>query len=216
MKILVFDTETTGLPSPKNVPITRPECWPHIIQFSYIIFDMNEDKLLATENNIIKLSDDVDISPKSIEIHGITREKSKAEGIDIKEALQKFNDNLDQVELIVGHNISFDKQVIMVECQRNNIRHRFIKNNIRKQEYCTMKNSTELCRIAFPDSIQGYSRYKYPNLGELILYLFEKEAKDLHNSMVDVLYCFRAYYKITKNEDVFEVNKEIRNLLNCY
>ena len=66
MKILVFDTETTGLPSPKNVSITRPECWPHIIQFSYLIFDMKDDKLLVREDNIIKLSDNVEISPKSI------------------------------------------------------------------------------------------------------------------------------------------------------
>ena len=58
----------------------------------------------------------------------------------------------------------------MVECIRNNIRHRFTTKGIRKLEYCTMKNSIELCKIEFPDSIQSYSRYKYPNLGELILH----------------------------------------------
>ena len=38
MKVLVFDTETTGLPKGKNPSIYKTELWPHIIQLSYIVY----------------------------------------------------------------------------------------------------------------------------------------------------------------------------------
>ena len=68
MKIIVFDTETTGLPkkvvkTPKPTPqeeegvqpvpyavVQETETiWPHIVQFSYIVYD-------TTINEILKIS----------------------------------------------------------------------------------------------------------------------------------------------------------------
>ena len=37
MKIIVFDTETTGLPKTKIINELSLPLWPHIVQFSYII-----------------------------------------------------------------------------------------------------------------------------------------------------------------------------------
>lgn len=39
MIILVFDTETTGLPKTKIISYDTLKLWPYIVQFSYIIFD---------------------------------------------------------------------------------------------------------------------------------------------------------------------------------
>ena len=39
MKVLIFDTETTGLPEGKNPSIYETQKWPHIIQLSYIVYD---------------------------------------------------------------------------------------------------------------------------------------------------------------------------------
>ena len=39
-KIIIFDTETTGLPKTKDALVTSTELWPYIVQFSYIIYDM--------------------------------------------------------------------------------------------------------------------------------------------------------------------------------
>ena len=44
MKVLVFDTETTGLPTERNASITNMEAWPHIVQLSYILYDVDEKK----------------------------------------------------------------------------------------------------------------------------------------------------------------------------
>ena len=39
MKVLIFDTETTGLPQTRNINQETLHQWPHIVQFSYVIFD---------------------------------------------------------------------------------------------------------------------------------------------------------------------------------
>ena len=44
MKVLVFDTETTGLPTERNASISDLEVWPHIVQLSYILYDVDEKK----------------------------------------------------------------------------------------------------------------------------------------------------------------------------
>ena len=47
MKVLVFDTETTGLPTERNPSITETEKWPHVVQLSYILYDVDENKILT-------------------------------------------------------------------------------------------------------------------------------------------------------------------------
>jgi DNA polymerase III epsilon subunit-like protein len=53
MKIIVFDTETTGLP-PKNRQCMDPAQWPHIVQLSYLIYDADTDKIQDLKDVIIK------------------------------------------------------------------------------------------------------------------------------------------------------------------
>ena len=73
MSILVFDTETTGLPqfrvSPNNNNIST---WPYIVQLSYILYDTDKNKIINTYDSIIKLPKEVSISEESSNIHGIT------------------------------------------------------------------------------------------------------------------------------------------------
>ena len=39
-KIIIFDTETTGLPKSRQSLVNNTEEWPYIVQFSYIIYDL--------------------------------------------------------------------------------------------------------------------------------------------------------------------------------
>ena len=64
MKIIVFDTETTGLPTEWNASITQPWKWPHIVQISFILYETETRELLACQDHIIKVGDDVVISKK--------------------------------------------------------------------------------------------------------------------------------------------------------
>ncbi len=206
MKVLVFDTETTGLPKGKNPSIYKTELWPHIIQLSYIVYCSDENNLLTVEDDYIKISDDVIIEEGSQAIHKISREKLNKKGISIDESLQKFNSWSEKCDLLVGHNVSFDKRMVMVEGIRNKIR-----MNI-QDTYCTMKQSTEICKIEreFPD---GTKYFKYPSLSELYEHLFNHIPKNTHNALIDILICMRCFCKIELKKDISRINRTIRFML---
>ena len=54
MKVLVFDTETTGLPK-KWAKVNQLDKWPHIIQLSHILYDTDANKIIDCYDDIIKL-----------------------------------------------------------------------------------------------------------------------------------------------------------------
>jgi len=74
MKVLVFDTETSGLPKAKLISEYTLNLWPHILQFSYVIYDTDLNDIIEINDNIVKVSKDVFIAEDSIKIHGITNE----------------------------------------------------------------------------------------------------------------------------------------------
>jgi len=217
MKIIVFDTETTGLPE-KNVSIYDHNKWPYIIQLSYIFYDISNN-ISIIKDDYINIRDNVEISESSYEKHGITRELLNNKGVNIRTAIHDFNRFLNIADIVVGHNISFDKRMIFVECIRNRIDQKFTRyednNKISKQEYCTMKNSISLCNLYFQTK-NGKLLRKNPTLSELYKTLFPEEIlpDNLHNSIIDVAITIRCYIKHCYNVDVYDINNEIKNLLN--
>ena len=91
MKVLIFDTETSGLPEGKNPSIYETEKWPHIIQLSYIIYDSEANDIVTLEDDYISIDNDVIIQPESQKVHNISRELLSEKGISIEDALEKFN-----------------------------------------------------------------------------------------------------------------------------
>jgi DNA polymerase-3 subunit epsilon len=203
MKIIVFDTETTGLPTERNANIFDTECWPHIVQLSYILYDTESHIILNLEDDIIKIDETTIITPESIAIHKITRTLCDTKGISIKESLYKFNACLLEADLVVGHNVSFDKRMIMVECIRNKIKQSFNVGLNRKSEYCTMKNGSDKCKIVVKNKTTGEDYFKWPTLTELHEYLFNgQKPAGTHNALSDILICLRCYMKMTIDYDV--------------
>ena len=120
MKVLVFDTETSGLPAERNSPITDTEKYPYILQLSYKVYDTALKKTLAIHDNYIKVADNVVITPGSIAIHGITRDILESRGIPIEEALARFDAHVALSDVVVAHNLQFDKTLLQVEYERLN------------------------------------------------------------------------------------------------
>ena len=103
MKILIFDTETTGLPE-RNSSITETDKWPHILQLSYILFDQCNNQLLTYSNDYIFILSTVEITEKSQSIHNISREICNKNGKPIREVL---NSATRQSKLIEENGINF-------------------------------------------------------------------------------------------------------------
>ena len=215
MKILVFDTETTGLPE-RDASIYQLNKWPHIIQLSYILYDLSNNSTLI-KDHYIKLNSNITISSESYEKHHLDHTYLNNHGIHIKQALYEFNEALKICNIVVGHNISFDKRLIFVECLRHKVKQFFTtfngENKITKPEYCTMKNSTKLCNIIRLNKANKLY-IKSPSLTELYEKLFPDSPipSELHNSMVDILCTFRCYMKLAYNIDIVQNNEKIYEL----
>ena len=87
MKVLIFDTETTGLPTEKNPSIYDTSKWPHVIQLSYIVYDTETNDIITVEDDYINISDDVVIEPGSQKIHNISRDMITDKRIVVREGL---------------------------------------------------------------------------------------------------------------------------------
>ena len=206
MKVTVFDTETTDLPEDNFASFHESSKWPHIIQLSYITFDTETKEILEYIDRVIKLDSSVIITPGSIAVHQITREKSESQGIPIKDALIEFANSIQTADVIVGHNIIFDKRIIIVELYRHGIKNCFYNKFGAIPEYCTMKRTMDLCAIpkVNPKTRQTYN--KFPTLSELHSKLFGVAPKGTHNAIADVMICLRCYIMIKYKYDVSSDN----------
>jgi DNA polymerase III epsilon subunit-like protein len=221
MKILVFDTETTGLPVSYNSPLSDLSKWPFIIQLSYIVFDTIKKEVLAFKDHIIKLDDNCLITPESIAVHKITRERSQQDGIPIQIALEEFSTIIATVDIIVGHNIVFDKNMLTVEFQRNQLKNSLYRDGIPVPEFCTMIQTVDKCKLPFQNKRKYNSQrdYKWPTLTELHYHLFNSIPNGTHNAIADVMICLRCYVYLQDSYDVaFDTNVDLqfRNVYAMY
>ena len=212
MKILVFDTETTGLPE-KNASIYDIDKWPYIVQLSYVLYDTETNHSII-KDNYIKIDNTVVISERSYEIHNLSHELLRTRGINIVDAIKDFNIMLKLCDIAVAHNVSFDKRMIFVECFRNKLSPCFtwfIGNKcIKKHEYCTMRKSTQLCNIVHINK-NGSSYIKSPTLTELYQHVFPGAIlpSNLHNSIIDVLITLQCYIKLVYDKNILLMNNDI-------
>jgi DNA polymerase-3 subunit epsilon len=172
--ILFFDTETNGLPNDYNAPISDLNNWPRMLQLAWILYDPS-GKVIKEANRIIK-PDGFRVNPNATLIHGISHSIAVSEGFPLKEVLTEFVQYCKKAGSIVAHNISFDIAIVGAELLREKIAFDFDSFN----QTCTMKSSTEYCKIPGPYG------YKWPKLEELYFKLFNRELDNAHDALVDV------------------------------
>jgi DNA polymerase III epsilon subunit-like protein len=210
--VLVFDVETTGLIPKKDknslIPIPMEE-YPHIIQLSYVLYDVINHKFLSTYDSYVNIDDSVIIPPFVTELTKITKEICKTRGKNIIDILIDFYQAYKYADCLVAHNIYFDEEMIMIELKRN---HKEILQRLPDclvmfnktyerigniENYCTMMKGTNICNILVINEEGKLPKKKWPKLNELYGKLFNGEVVDgLHNSMVDVMTCLKCYMKM--------------------
>lgn len=139
---LIFDTETTGLPKNKRAPLTDFDNWPRVVQIAWQLHD-STGNLLSNENLIVK-PDGFTIPYNAEKVHGISTERASKEGQPLGEVLDRFTNDLDKAQLVIGHNIiDFDVKVLGSEylrCKKEN-------TIASKDALDTQLASTEYCAI---------------------------------------------------------------------
>jgi DNA polymerase III epsilon subunit-like protein len=215
MKILVFDTETTGLPKTKFISPSTLDQWPYIVQFSFIIYDSSLNDIVESKDDIIKLPKNTLIPEESTKIHNITNELSQKSGLQINEILNVFFDHLRNVDRLVGHNIEFDLNMIKVEISRIINENQVTSEQLKSYKYnlhflnnyknisCTLKDSIKFCNIQVINK-SGKPYLKYPKLIELHNKLFNETPNNLHNSFNDILVTLRCFMKLKYDIDLID------------
>jgi DNA polymerase III epsilon subunit-like protein len=215
MRLLIFDTETTGLPQSKFIGPSTLHQWPYIVQFSYIIYDTSLNDIILTKDYIIKLPENILITEETSKIHGITNEMSQQNGVQINDVLSEFFYFLRGVDILIGHNIEFDINMLKIELLRIIEKNSLTQEQIKFYKYelhflinfknisCTLKDSIKFCNIQLIDK-NGKSFLKYPKLIELHEKLFNKIPSNLHNSFNDILITLRCFMKLKHNIDLME------------
>ena len=205
---LIFDTETTGLPKNFSAPIHDLDNWPRLVQLAWQLHDY-KGKLIEKGNHIIR-PDGFTIPFNSYKIHGISSEKANREGKPLLEVLNFFNRALEKKPLLVGHNISFDINILGAEFLRTKIKTNFLELN----KLDTKESSTEHCKL--PGGKAG--KFKWPTLSELYHKLFKEDFDFAHNAAADVSATVRCFLemirlKLITKEDLHISEKKLREFL---
>jgi DNA polymerase III epsilon subunit-like protein len=259
VKICVFDTETTDKPPflpgrdwnerTKNdarlLDISdlqgddslwkKPEIigkWPSIIQFSYIIYDLEDPKNAKIFNKYIDIPENIVISEGSVQVHHITREKIENESAEKKapigDVLTEFmNDIMNpEITVVVGHNVQFDRKMVIAELLKiagddliPHMKTAFEYLMDDNKFVCTMNSTASICNIQMPvnykDKKTGkdkvFYKIKSPKLSESYNYYFGyfPSGDDLHDALIDVVVCLRIFVKYEYKEDICGKNEII-------
>ena len=184
--ILVFDTETTGLP-PRKSPVSDIAAWERcrMVEIAWSIYTPCGD-LLDSSSFLIR-PDRFVIPASATAIHNISHQMACRDGVHILQALDSLHEDLVGFGIgrIVAHNIEFDIQVLESEL------HRYGRYDILQtlggitDRFCTMRN-------AYPP------RVKWPRLKDLYTRLFGEPGDGviLHRAGADVTLCSHIYFRL--------------------
>ena len=174
---IFFDTETTGLSKRTD----------RLVQIAWLLVDLSDSSEMNRGSYLIK-PDGFDIPYRATEKHGIDTNMALRRGQLLSEVLDLFYADISAADLLIGHNIPFDINMISAEF----IRLKLSTEVLTKPSVCTMRLSTNWCRLP---KFNGGHGFKWPTLQELHFKLFGENFDDAHDALADILAtkkCFDA------------------------
>ena len=174
MKIIVFDTETTGIPQRDG----KLEAQPYIIQFASLTFDFDPLTRRFTEiaryDQLIKPP--VLIPSESTRVTGIT-DQTVANMPVFADVYEKIAELFQEADIAVAHNLEFDRLMLENEIKRLGKNGDLMPGEV----YDSMEQTRDLCKL--PGRSGGY---KSPRLMELHQFLLNESFQEAHNAIKDV------------------------------
>lgn len=176
---LFIDTETTGI----NKAVDR------VVQIAWILTDKFGQVKQKTE--FIIQPDGFYIPQRATNIHGITTELAKKNGVKLNEVLHELSQVSQNANFVIAHNIQFDLNFLRREFEEVQTKYPF---DLHKQ-ICTMQSAVTHCRLA---KLNGMPGYKRPTLQELHFHLFRKYFDKAHDAMADTQACMKCFFELKK------------------
>jgi DNA polymerase III epsilon subunit-like protein len=166
-KCVVFDTETTGLPTPRldekgdpvfSAPGKKVYIQPRVVQLGYVVYDTFNPENIKIVDTLIDITEDVKISEGASAVTGITRETifnaPSDKKVSISNALEEFLNDISDCNYIVAHNVDFDRRVMFSEINKlpdGELKTRglelFDTITTHSKWHCTMKPNIPVCQV---------------------------------------------------------------------
>jgi len=202
MKVLIFDTETTGLPL-WSKPSDHPD-QPHIVQFVGVRFDSETDEELEYFEMIAK-PDGWVIPDGSFKIHGITTDRALEEGVPERHAVDAFLSMEHAANLVAGFNVPFDLRIMRIAMFRAGISKEACDEHaltMRPKVYDVMPKCTPLCHLPPTDRMMAAGRktFKPPTLSEAVSIILGEKMDGAHDARADVEATRRLWHRINKEQ----------------
>lgn len=155
MKLLFFDTETTGV---------RPG---HICQLSYITVDTSNKPQTTLGKNFFFTVDEMDEGAEKIHGFSLERLYELSNGLEFLDQIQEFISDFFDADFVIGHNVQFDIKFLKHEV--NSLYEAGMINETwePKKSFCTMAYYKEICKAPSSNGIG----YKNPKLSEVVEFL---------------------------------------------
>ncbi len=186
---LFFDTETSGVFDFKK-PNHRTKDFPWVVQLGVILA---EEGISYAEFNIIVKPEGRTITEGAQNVHNISVELADRSGIYEPTVARTFAELIHQADTLVCHNWQFDSRIILGLFWRTKSIFCSEKLITESNNYCTMKNTTNLCRLP-----GRFGNYKWPKLQELHEFLFGEKFIGAHDAMFDIKATMKCYYELVK------------------
>lgn len=184
---LIFDTETTGLPKKWKAPLDDFDNWPRMVQLAWQCHDM-EGNFLFAKNHVIT-PDGYTIPDDVVAVHGISTELAHEKGIPLQDALLDFMEDVRNSTFIIGHNVSFDINIVGCELLRCEMEEQDL---VKAPMIDTMTGSKEFC------DLKRRGQLKNPTLTELHTKLFGVPFAEAHNAAADVEATSRCFLELLR------------------
>lgn len=194
--ILFFDTETTGLFSDR-LPIDHPD-QPYIVQLAAQLCH-DDGRPVAGFSLIVDPGIGVvEIPERAAAVHGITNEIAVQFGVSSEYALSAFTHLYQRADLIVAHNIKFDRGLIETAIARHYGR----VKQLSKPLFCTMEAASPIVNLPPTERMvaAGFTKPKPPKLEECVKHFFGEDLDGAHDAMIDLAACRRVYLHLRSLE----------------
>jgi DNA polymerase III epsilon subunit-like protein len=189
-KVLVFDTETTGLP--KNRPVEHPE-QPWVIQLGAVFFDLAGDKFEHTMNTLVIPPDHAEIDPEKFagaeKVHGISLDMIYANGRSSQSVYRELRDLASEADIIAAYNFDFDEKLIRFSSYRTSPT--FIHSPV-------LGRPTEVAHHCIMHQTKDYYQSpKWLKLNEAYQRITGEPITDAHDALADAVAAAIVFKELT-------------------
>ena len=183
VSILFFDTETNDGPDRNR---GRGPAQLRVVQLAAVLVDGEQESSFS----VVVRPAGWTVTPGTEAVHGISTERAAREGIDLGEALDRFDALATQATTVVAHNLEFDQAVLMGEYGRLRRPHCFAGRRL----FCTMQAATPVVKVP-----GRYGKgFKWPTLAEAYQFFTAQPLQNAHDALADAKACRVVYEALTR------------------